>query len=121
MPARSGTPFATGKVTLSVSSLIFYETVNALWASGLFSEGELSLAAGSLSKYGFEIWEPKGKILQEAARLSQQEGISVYDASYVALALHLNPPLYTADTGLVRKFPRIARQIGDSGIGRVAR
>jgi len=103
--------FVTDKLTLSVPSLLFYETLNALWHSGLFSQGELVLAARALSKYGFDMRQPKGKIYEQSAALSSKYEISVYDASYIALALHLKAILYTADQELVKKFPKNARHI----------
>ena len=103
--------FATGKIGLSVPILLFYETLNALWRSGMFSEKELCLAAKALTKYGFDAWEPKGKILEQAAMVCSKHDISVYDASYVALALHLKATLLTADSEILKKFPKTARHI----------
>jgi len=103
--------FVTGKMAISVPSLLLYECLNALWHSGLFSEEELALAARALSKYGFDIWEPKGKIYEQSAALSSRFDISVYDASYVALALHLKATLYTADLELIQKLPENTQHI----------
>jgi len=103
--------FVTGKLTLSVSDLLFYEALNALWHSGLFREEELTLAARALSKYGFDVWEPRGKIYEQSAALSSKHDISMYDASYVALAIHLKATLYTADSELVQKFPKNTQHI----------
>jgi len=103
--------FVTGKLAISVPSLLFYETLNALWHSGLFREEELTLAARALSKYGFDVWEPKGNIYEQSAILSSKRDVSVYDASYVALALHLRVILYTADSELIQKFPENVQHI----------
>jgi len=88
--------FVKGRLGISVPSLLFYETLNALTYSKLFDERELGLAAESLSKYGFDVWSPIGE---------------VYDASYVAVSTLLNAPLYTVDRELLEKFPRIARHV----------
>ena len=103
--------FVTGKLTISVPSLLFYETLNALWHSGLFSEEELTLAARALSIYGFEVWEPRGKTYERSASLSSKYNISVYDASYLALALSLKTTFYTADMELILKFPENTKHI----------
>jgi predicted nucleic acid-binding protein len=108
--------FVTRKIDISVPSLLFYETLNTLWHSGLFSEKELCLAAKALTKYGFDAWEPKGKILEQAATVSSKHGVSVYDASYVALALHLKAVLLTADSELLRKFPQNTQHINTYNI-----
>lgn len=103
--------FVTGKLTISVPSLLFYETLNALWHSGLFSEEELTLAARAISKYGFDVWEPRGKIYEQCATLSSKHNISVYDVSYIALAHRLKATFYTADLELIQKFPENTKHI----------
>lgn len=105
--------FVTGKLILSVPTLLFYEALNALWHTGLFREAELTLAARALSKYGFDVWEPKGKVYEQIAMLSLKHDISVYDASYVALALHLKATLYTADSELIQKLPENTQHINN--------
>jgi len=103
--------FVKGRLGISVPSLLFYETLNALRYSKLYDERELGLAAESLSKYGFDVWSPKGEVYSETAHLSQRHNVSVHDASYVAVSTLLNAPLYTVDRELLEKFPRIARHV----------
>jgi len=97
--------FATGRVKLTVPTLLFYEVVNALRFSGEFDEGELGLAARSLSKYQFGMWRPRGKLLELSAELSLREGLTVYDACYVALARRIESKVITEDKELLDKFP----------------
>ncbi len=97
--------FATGRLRLAVPTLLFYEVTNALRFSGVFNETDLALAAKSLSKYRFEIWRPRGKLLELSAQLSLREDITVYDACYVALAKRLSTRLVTEDKELLNKFP----------------
>ncbi len=103
--------FVTGRLGISVPSLLFYETLNALRYSGLYDERELGLAAESLSKYGFDVWSPKGRVYSESAHVSIGHDVSVYDASYVALSMLLRAPFYTVDRELLEKFPRVARHL----------
>lgn len=103
--------FVTGKTWISVPSLFFYETLNVLWHSGLYPEEELSLSARALSRYGFEVYKPKGTVYELGAQLSSKHNVSIYDSAYVALALHLGVTLYTADAELIRKFPETSRHI----------
>lgn len=103
--------FVTGSLGITAPSLLFYETLNALRYSSVYNEGELGSAAMSLSKYGFEVWEPKGEIYRETARISMRDDVSVYDASYIALSNHLKLPFYTADNELLEKFPKLARHV----------
>ena len=103
--------FVKGQIAITVPSLLFYETFNALRHSRAFDEKELPVAADSLSKYGFEVWEPRGEVYREAARLSLAQEITVYDAAYVALSEHLRALFYTVDKKLLDRFPRRARHI----------
>ncbi len=103
--------FVKGRLGISVPSLLFYETLNALRYSGVYDEKELGLAAESLSKYGFDVWSPKGEVYNDSAHLSIRHDISVYDASYVALSILLHAPFYTVDRELLQKFPRVARHV----------
>lgn len=103
--------FVKGQIAITVPSLLFYETLNALRYSRAFDEKELPVAADSLSKYGFEVWEPRGEVYREAARLSLAQDITVYDAAYVALSEHLRALFYTVDKKLLDRFPRRARHI----------
>jgi predicted nucleic acid-binding protein len=97
--------FATGRLRLTVPTLLFYEVTNALRFSGVFKETDLTLAAKSLSKYRFGIWRPRGKLLELSARMSIRENVTVYDACYVALAKRLKTKLVTEDKELLDKFP----------------
>ena len=103
--------FVLGTVTISVPALLLYETLNALKYSGVYDEKELEAAASSLSKYGFEVFQPTGELYRETAHDSVRHDISVYDASYIALSTHLKVPLFTVDREILDKFPRKARHI----------
>jgi len=105
--------FILRKLTISVPSLLFYETLNALRYTQLYDTSELASAARSLSKYGLDVYEPKGRLYEDTARTSQEYGISIYDAAYLALASHLRTHLYTADQELVQKAPRYVKHIRD--------
>ena len=97
--------FATGRLRLTVPTLLFYEVTNALRFSTVFDEMDLALTAKSLSKYRFGIWRPRGKLLELSVQLSVRENVTVYDACYVALAKRLKTRLVTEDKELLYKFP----------------
>ncbi len=103
--------FVKGRLGIAGPSRLFYETLNALRYSKLYDERELGLAAESLSKYGFDVWSPKGEVYTETAHLSLGHDISIYDASYIAMSILLHAPFYTVDRELLEKFPRIARHV----------
>src|SRR5579883_2210741 len=68
--------FATGRVGLTVPTLLFYEVMNALRFSGLYNETNLTIAARSLSKYRFGIWRPRGKLLELCGALSVRHDLT---------------------------------------------
>ena len=105
--------FVKDELTISVPSLFFYEILNVLKYTELYNFEELASAARSLSKYGFDVWEPRRRIYEETARMSLKHDISVYDAAYVALASYLSATLYTADLELVQKAPEYAKHVKD--------
>lgn len=105
--------FATGRLKLVVPTLLFYEVVNALRFSGTFTKAELVTAAKSLSKYRFDIWRPKGKLLELSAELSVEGDLTVYDACYAALARRISSKVITEDEELLAKFPPYALALSE--------
>ncbi len=103
--------FATGKIAVLVPSLLFYEVLNTLMCSGVYSEEELVMAARSLSKYGFQVCQPKGKILEETARIGVKHETTIYEAAYLAVSQEEEAIFYTADSQLVQRFPGQTRHI----------
>jgi len=103
--------FLKGRLTISVPSLLYYEALNALRYSGVYKEIELALVGRALTKYGFDTWEPKGKLIEKMAILSLKRDISIYDAAYLVLAQQLGATFYTADQELVKKFPENTQHI----------
>ncbi len=97
--------FATGRLKLVVPTLLFYEVMNALRFSGIFKRADLVVAARSLSRYRFDIWRPRGKLLELSTELSVEGDLTVYDACYVALARRINSKVITEDSELLTKFP----------------
>jgi predicted nucleic acid-binding protein len=113
--------FATGRIKLTVPTLLFYEVVNALRFSGAFSEAELVVAAKSLNNYQFGIWRPRGKLLELSAELSLREDMTVYDACYIALARRIESKVITGDKEMLSKFPTHTMQLDDYDPPRVSR
>ena len=108
--------FATGRLRLTVPTLLFYEVANALRFSGLYEKGDLVLAARSLSRYKFGIRRPHGKLLELAVALSVREDVTMYDASYVALAERIGTKVITEDKELLGKFPALTAKVSSIGI-----
>ena len=103
------------KISIAVPSLLIYEVLNALRYSGVYSEEELKEICLALNKYGFEIHDIEGDLKSKVVEIAYRHNITVYEASYVALAMKLKTVLYTADDELLEKFPKITRHIRKYG------
>ena len=95
--------FIEGLVDIVVPSLLYFEVLNALKYSGAFGEDELKKVARILEDYQFTLYELEGAYAEKAVEIAMRKGITIYDASYVALALIEGVDLYTADEKLLTK------------------
>ena len=95
--------FIEGLVDIVVPSLLYFEVLNALKYSGAFGEDELKKVARILEDYQFTLYELEGAYAEKAVEIAMRKGITIYDASYVALALIEGVNLYTADEKLLTK------------------
>ncbi len=95
--------YINGNIELASPELMPYEVLNALKYTKLFSKDEIKLIARSLSLYGFKLYSFSGKLSERTAEIAVEKEITVYDASYVALAESLNSKLYTSDKKLIDK------------------
>lgn len=95
--------YANGLIDLVAPNLLFYEVINALKYSGGFGEDELKEVIEALKDYQITLYEFSGNIALKAIEVAMRKGITIYDATYVALAYELGTILYTADEKLIRK------------------
>ncbi len=93
-------------IEIAAPELMPYEVLNALKYTGMFTEEELTMAARSLSLYGFRLYSLSGKLAEKTVEVAVQNDVTVYDASYVALAEDLNSKLYTADEKLIERVDK---------------
>ena len=89
---------------IAVPSLLYYEVANIL----LFGRSrppvnEAAEALSDLFSIPLVVVTPAPDAADAALRLAARDGLSYYDASYVALAEALNCVLVTADQRLVRR------------------
>ena len=103
--------FIEGRLTLRVPSLFPYEVLNALTFSRRFRGPELIEAARDLDRSDMVTVPLFGAYFEQTVALSLQKRITIYDASYVALAAALECPLFTADEPLLELGPRDVRTI----------
>lgn len=103
--------YTDGKVNLIAPRLLEYEAVNALRFHPIvkLSERELFLALSSVRRLAIMTDPPEGTWVK-AIELSLTEGISVYDAVYLALADASRGKMVTTDTTLRDRLSETARK-----------
>nr|WP_231961300.1 type II toxin-antitoxin system VapC family toxin [Sulfolobus sp. A20] len=94
--------YVEGLIDLSAPCILPFEVINALKYT--YSLGELELIEISKVIEDFQItYYSLYHLLPDLITLSLKYGITIYDASYVALGKILNEEVYTADEKLLRK------------------
>ena len=90
------------EITLVSPVMMVFEVLNALRYSPDLGANDVKEALTDLLGIQIKLY-PVEEWLSEAILLAYDQGLTVYDASYIALASHLGCLLYTADTKLLRK------------------
>lgn len=94
-----------GRFKLAAPAILPFEVLNAIRFSRRdLASSTLKSIAESLTLYGIELYQLTGKYRELTIDASYQNKISIYDASYVALAKLLNTILYTADQRLINSL-----------------
>ena len=96
--------YVEGEIQIIAPELITFEVLNALYFKRLFSEDELKQISEALEAYSFSLYPLRGEYARKAVEVSYENDITLYDASYVALAIVRDTFAYTADEKLVRKL-----------------
>ncbi len=105
------TDYVRGEINLISPRLLEYETTNALRFHPIvkLSREEMLTALTSLRRLEIMV-EPPERAWIKAFELSSAEGISVYDAIYLALASTSDGKMVTADVRLSQKLSESARK-----------
>jgi len=98
-----------GEIELASPCIMPYEVLNALRYSGLYEKDALVGVVRSLEGYGIELRGLTRAFGQRVAEVAMELDISVYDASYVALAENTTACLVTADEELVAKAKNLIK------------
>jgi len=91
-------------VRLVVPRFARYEVLNALKYSGAFGTKELIDVAMILEDYQFFEVPLDGRYAEETIRISVEHGVTVYDASYVAVGKVRGIDVFTADERLLERI-----------------
>ncbi|RLF22545.1 MAG: PIN domain nuclease [Thermoprotei archaeon] len=103
--------YINGLFKLASPTLMPFEVINAVrYSRKDISPATLKAIMESLVKYGFELYELKGEYADLTIDTALENNITIYDASYVALAEYLNTTLYTADEKLIESLNKKHRK-----------
>ncbi|TLZ53598.1 MAG: type II toxin-antitoxin system VapC family toxin [Methanobacteriota archaeon] len=86
-----------GRVLLAAPILLVYEVLNALRYESRIGADAAIAAARDLIDLQIALDPASPDLLADAVRLAYRTGLTMYDASYLALAERLGCPLYSAD------------------------
>jgi len=103
--------YIDGKFKLSAPSLMPFEVLNAArHARKDVNSKVLMEVAESLTFYGIKLYELQGAYSKETVETTLENGITIYDASYVALAKYLQTIMYTSDRNLIANLKKDYRE-----------
>jgi len=91
------------KRSVPFPDLFIYELSNALKYNPNFDKEDVREAVQSILDMDMEIITPTSDIINRSISMAFERDITIYDASYVALAEELEIPLITADENLYEK------------------
>ncbi len=101
-----------GEIQLLAPSLLPYEVINALKYSNLYTKDELSLATISLLNYGIRLQPVTVGYAEKIVEIAVENNVTIYDASYIALAVIKGTRMITADEKLIEMLePKIRKSI----------
>lgn len=103
------TRFEAGELRVLAPPLLWLELLNVAARRWGWTQDQLIQLAAALPNLGFDLIEPD---LTEIARWTAQ-GLTAYDAAYVAVADQTGIELITDDTGIVAAAAKIAIPLGD--------
>lgn len=99
--------YASDAVELEAPSLLSFEVLNAVRYAGVFSAKELRQVAEALDAFAIPTNPLEGPLAVATLEVASATGLTVYDASYVALAREVGGILYTADRALIAATRRL--------------
>lgn len=100
-----------GRESIFVPVLVLYEVANALWVSRRLSRLEIEGALRLLADARLTYVPPDDILLAHSLAISEATKLSLYDASYLALAHRMGCSLVTADRKISREAKGLAEVI----------
>ena len=101
----------SGSVVIAVPDLLFYEVANALRHNPSFTAEDVALAVRTLHDLEFEVHPPDTALLRRSVEIAYENGVTVYDSCFLALAERLDSPFITADYRFMTRLKDTRRVI----------
>jgi predicted nucleic acid-binding protein len=96
--------YIEGELKLIAPEIINFEVLNALYYKKLFSESEIKEVSEALDAYFLDLYPLRGRYAEKTIEVAFKNNITIYDASYISLAIMKNSYMYTADGKLVERL-----------------
>jgi predicted nucleic acid-binding protein len=96
--------YLTGRITITLPSLLAYELANVLRYKKDLSTEQVQAAVRSLFDMQMIWMLPSAEVMEQAIEIARTHETTVYDATFAALAGALGATLVTADERLARKL-----------------
>lgn len=96
--------YLTEKALPIVPSLFFYEIANVLRYKPEFGIKDIQEVLSALTRFGFLVVPLENALCDQTIELAFQYGITIYDASYIAISSKKNCEFVTADEKLFGKL-----------------
>lgn len=96
-----------GSRSVYVPDLLYYELSNVMRYHPGFSLNDVSETVASLFDMGFQLHRPTAESILRAVELGFEHDVTVYDASYLALAEIKDCTLVTADLKFYERVKRL--------------
>jgi predicted nucleic acid-binding protein len=111
------TAYLEGHTLISAPTLIAYELANALRYKNDLTTDQVEDAVQSLFDLELEWVSPSARVMRRAVVTARESDVSVYDATFVALAELQNAIFITADEQLANRLEQLpfVRFLGDVG------
>ena len=98
--------YVEGLIDIVAPELLFYEVGNALKYNPNFGEKDVKRALKALEDMQIELKALRGELISETIKVAFRHGLTLYDASYVALANLSNTICYTVDEEVIERISK---------------
>ena len=98
------TAYLEGEITITVPALLAYELTNVLRYKGDLTTAQVEEAVQSLFGMALNWAPPSATMMRRAVTIAREYEVTVYDATFIAVAESLGAVFVTADEQLARKL-----------------